>query len=59
MTKVSIYLYTKCAKIVSSLKLYLPRQEWTMNKTLIFFKMLDVLKKYRDWGFIYQDRNET
>ena len=29
-----------CAKNVSRLKLYLPRQKWTMNKTLISFKIL-------------------
>ena len=49
---------TKCVEKVSRLKLYLPRQKWTMNEKLIFFKIRGVLKKYRDWSCIYQDRNE-
>ena len=58
------YLYrylsssTRCAENVSTLMQYLPRQKWTMNETLIFFKMQNVMKKYRDWSCIYQDRNE-
>ena len=50
--------HTKCVEKVSGLKLYLPRQKWTKNETLIFFNIRDVLKKYRDWICIYQDRNE-
>ena len=42
-------------KNVSILKLCLPRQKWTMNETLIFFKIRSVLKKYQDWNFIYRD----
>ena len=49
---------TSCVDKISRLKLYLPRQKWTMNETLIFFKIRAVLTKYRDWSCIYQDRNE-
>ena len=49
---------TVCVEKVSRLKLYLPRQKWTVNETLIFFKIRAVLKKDRDWSCIYQDRNE-
>ena len=49
---------TTCFGKVSRLKLYLPRQKWTMNETLIFFKIRPVMKKYRDWSCIYQDRSE-
>ena len=50
---------TSCVEKVSRLKLYLPREKWTMNETLIFFfKIRAVLKKYRDWSCIYQERNE-
>ena len=48
---------TSCVVKESRLKRYLPRQKWTMNETLIFFKIRAVLKKYRDWSCIYQDRN--
>ena len=48
----------RCVEKVSRLKLYLPSQKWTMNETLIFFKIWDALKKYQDWSCIYQDRNE-
>ena len=37
--------------------MYLPRQKWTMNKTLIFFIIRDVFKRYRALSCIYQDRN--
>ena len=30
---------TSCVEKVSRLKLYLPRKKWTMNETLIFFKI--------------------
>ena len=30
-----------------------------MNKTLIFFKIWDFLKKNKDWSCIYWDRNEV
>ena len=46
------------SKNVSRLKLYLPRQKWTMNETLIFFKIRAVLKKYWDWICIYLEGNE-
>ena len=49
---------TNCVEKVSRLSLYLPRQNWTINETFIFFKIRTVLKKYRDWSCIYQDRNE-
>ena len=40
------------------LKLYLPREKWTMNEMLIFLKIPAVLKMHRDWSCIYQERNE-
>ena len=49
---------TSCVEKVSRLKLYLPRQGWTMKETFIFFKIQAVLKKYRDWSFIYQDKDK-
>ena len=49
---------TRPVEKVSRQKLYLPRQKWTMNKTLIFFKIRGVLKKYPDESCIYQDRHE-
>ena len=49
---------TRTVEKVSWQKLYLPRQKWTMNKTLIFFKIRGVLKKYPDESCIYQDRHE-
>ena len=39
-TYIYIRTQTKCVKKVLRLKLYLPRQKWTMNKTLIFFKII-------------------
>ena len=41
----SVKVCTNCVEKVSQLKLYLPRQKGTMNETLIFFKILDVLKQ--------------
>ena len=38
--------------------LYLPRSKWTINQTLIFFKIRSVFRNYRDWSCTYQDRNE-
>ena len=46
------------AQQVPRLKVYLLRDEWTTNETFIFFKIQDMIKKYRDWCCIYQDRNE-
>ena len=43
---------------VSRLKLSLPRQKWTMNKTLIFFKSCSVFPKYWNWICIYQYRSK-
>ena len=48
---------TRCVQIVSRLKLYLPRQKWTINETFIFLKIQGAFK-YQDWSCIYQDRNE-
>ena len=45
-------------KKLSRLKLYLPRLKWTMNETLIFFKIQHMYKKYQDLSYIYRDRNE-
>ena len=47
----------RCVDKVSRLKLYLPRKKWTMNETLIFIKIRDVLIEYRAWSCIYQERN--
>ena len=49
---------TKRVEKVSRLKLYLQKQKWTMNEMFIVFKILSVLKKYRDWSCIYKSRNE-
>ena len=49
-------MFIFCVEKVS--KLHLPTQKWTMNETLIFFEIRAVLKKYRDWSCIYQERNE-
>ena len=43
---------------IITIKLCLPKQKWTINKTLIFFKIRGVLKKYWVLNCIYQDRNE-
>ena len=37
---------TSCVEKISRLKLYLPRQKWTITETLISFKIQAVLKKY-------------
>ena len=42
----------------STLKLYLPGQKWTMNETLICFKIWALLKKNQHWNCICQDWNE-
>ena len=53
------FLYASCIEKVLRLKLYLPRQKWTMNETLIFSELRAAFKKkYQDWRCIYQDRNE-
>ena len=55
---------TSCDQMIQKyrwLKLYLPTQKWTINKTLIFFKIRAVIKWFKsidDWSCIYQDRNE-
>ena len=35
-----------CIKAVTRLKLYLPRQKWTINKTLTFFKIRKLLRNF-------------
>ena len=49
---------TRCVQIVTRQKLYLPRENWTMNETLIFFKIQGVFEWYQDWSCIYQGRIE-
>ena len=36
----------------------LPKQKWTMNELLIFFKIQGDFKNFRDWSCIYKNRNE-
>ena len=55
---VILFQNTRHVQKLSRLKLYLPRQKWTMNEILIFFKIQDVFKKGPDWSCIYQDRTE-
>ena len=38
----------RCFQKLSWQKLYLPRQEWKINETLIFFQIWDVFKNYTD-----------
>ena len=47
----------RCSKSIQTEDI-LPKQKWTMNETLIFFKIRAGLKECRDWSCIYQDRNE-
>ena len=56
--KIHFLQNTSCVENLSRLKLYLPRQKWTVNETFIFYKIQAALKIYRDWSYIYQDRNE-
>ena len=46
-------------KILARVKMYLPWRKWTMNESLIFFKIPDeFFKNYRDKSYIYHDGNE-
>ena len=47
---------TSCVEKVSRLKLYLPREKWTMNETLIFFKIQAVLKKSIETEAVFTKR---
>ena len=42
----------------SSLNLYLPRKKSSINETLIFFQIQQMIKKYRDWSCIDLDGKE-
>ena len=48
----------KCIQKVLRLTLYLRRDKWTMNETLISFKISSAFKKCQNWSCIYQERNE-
>ena len=54
----NVYINTSYVQKVSRLKLYIPRQKWTINETLIFFKLYIVSKKYCDWSCINQDKKK-
>ena len=53
------FVFSMCVPKSSSLKMYLRSEKWTMNETLIFYKIRAVLKKFRDWSCIYQERKWT
>ena len=49
---------TSCDQMIQKYprqKLYLPRQKWTINKTLIFLRIRDVIENNDKWNCIYQD----
>ena len=48
--------YTSSVQKLLREELYLRRQKWTVNETLMFFKIQGIYKKYRNWCQINSER---